>query len=168
MGAKQTLCAAHQQKPEKKSLKCGECNSYSQLQKKKAKPKFERDHIPSKAALREAAVNRYKPKKLKKTQLKCVAGKVEARGITVAIPKGCHRGFSPTCGSRNTKARLANDAKNPPHPPGGLDAARERDLKAMPSHLSPACKKEYAKAAKKIRAHDNEGMIQKALEECTS
>lgn len=152
------------QAPQKVDLTCGECGSYTKLKEKRARePGYERDHIPSKAALRDSAINRYKPKVMSKDQVKCVAGKVEARGITVAIPRGCHREFSPTCGSRNTEAQLAKDAKTPE----SLAAAVDRDLAAMPANLDPACKAAYAEAAKKIKEHDNEKMIEKAIDECT-
>jgi uncharacterized Zn-binding protein involved in type VI secretion len=145
-------------------LDCGECGSYTKLKEKGAKPLYERDHIPSKAALREAAVNRHKPKVLSDAQLTCVANKTEARGITVAIPKASHRNFSPTCGSRNTPQQLAKDAKSPK----SLEDAVDRDLAAMKAHLAGTpCAKAYDEAAKKIKAHDNEGMIKKALAECT-
>lgn len=170
MGAKNSATAANQQAPAKVDLACGECGSYSKLQEKRAKePGYERDHIPSKAALREAAFNRAKPKRLTKAQKNCIAGKVEARGITVAIPRSSHRDFSPTCGSRNTKAQLAKDAKSPK----SLRDAVDRDLDAMQEHLEseespdPACAEAYAEAAEKIREHDNEEMIKKAIDDCT-
>jgi len=148
-------------------LECGECGSYRKLQEKAAYPKYERDHIPSKAALREAAVARYAPKEFDEDQFKCVANKTEARGITVAIPRASHRQHSPTCGSKNTKAQIASDAKTPE----SLAAARDRDLDAMQKHLdkdNPACAKAYAEAANKVKAHDNEKMIDDAIKECTS
>lgn len=145
-------------------LECGESGSYSTLQKKGAKPLYERDHIPSKAALREAAVNRHKPKVLSDKQLTCVANRTEARGITVAIPKASHRNFSPTCGSLNTPQQLARDAKNPK----SLSDAVDRDLAAMQTHLKGTeCAQAYNDAAKKIKEHDNEGLIKEALAKCT-
>ncbi|HEX8615273.1 MAG TPA: hypothetical protein VF800_28650 [Telluria sp.] len=150
--------------PIKLALICGECDTYTELQKKKAKePGFERDHIPSKAALRDAAIQRYLPKILNKDQIKCVARKVEARGITVAIPRPCHRHFSPTCGANNTKKQLELDAASPE----SLAAAVDRDLAAMPQHLDFACREAYAQAAMRIKEHDNEDMIDKATKECT-
>lgn len=161
---------ANTQAPQKPDLSCGECGSYSKLQEKRAKELgFERDHVPSKAALREAAFQRAKPKRLTKAQKTCIAGKVEARGITVAIPRSSHRNFSPTCGSKNNKAQLKQDAKNPK----SLREAVERDLTAMQEHLrsrespDPACGKAYAAAAKEIKEHDNESMIKQAIKECT-
>lgn len=155
---------------EKYDLECGECGSYTKLQEKRARePGYERDHIPSKAALREAAFQRAKPKRLSEAQKTCIAGKVEARGITVAIPKSSHRNFSPTCGSRNTEAQLAKDAKSPK----SLAEAVDRDLKAMQKHLDskgspdPACAKAYRAAAKEMKEHDNEKMMKQAIKECT-
>jgi hypothetical protein len=149
----------------KVELVCGECGSYTKLKEKRAAPDYERDHIPSKAALRDAAINRYKPKKLSDTQRSCVAKKVEARGITVAIPKFSHRNFSPTCGSRNTEAQLKKDAENPK----SMEDAVDRDIAEMKAHLKDGpCEKAYDEAAKKIKAHDNEKMMDDALTECTA
>ena len=153
----------NQQAPQvpKPMLECGECGSYSKLQKKRAAPDYERDHIPSKAALLEKAKQ---TKKMTKAQIKCVKGKVTRRGITVAIPKSAHRGFSPTCGGRNTPTQISTDAKD-------LSKARDRDLDAMQKHLDatdPACAKAYKEAAKKVKEHDNDKMINDAIKECTS
>jgi uncharacterized Zn-binding protein involved in type VI secretion len=115
-------------------LECGETGSYSKLQEKGAAPDYERDHIPAKATLREAAFKRAKDagKSLDDDQRKCIAKRVEARGITVAIPKTSHRGFSPTCGShKNTSAVIKTDADSPE----SLKAAVDRDIKAMQNHL---------------------------------
>ena len=158
------------QPPTKPDLTCGECGTYSKLQEKRARePGYERDHIPSKAALRDAAIERYKPNVMSTDQVKCVAGKVEARGITVAIPKSSHRNFSPTCGSRNSEAQRAKDAATPK----SLAEAVDRDLDEMQKHLDskespdPACAENYRAAAKQIKEHDNEAMIEKAIDECT-
>lgn len=153
----------NQQAPQtpKPMLECGECGSYSKLQKKKAAPKYERDHIPSKAALLEAAKNRMPG--MSKEEIKCVKRKVTARGITVAIPKSAHRGFSPTCGAKNTKQQISSDAQD-------LEKARDRDIDAMQKHLDatdPACAKAYKEAAKKIKEHDNDKVIDDAIDECT-
>jgi len=151
-------------------LDCGECGSYSELQKKAAAPLYERDHVPSKAALREGAFNRAKGAgiNLDQDQRDCIAKKVEARGITVAIPKSSHRNFSPTCGSKNNTAQINSDAATPK----SMNDAVDRDLKAMQDHLDGPPKHEcadaYREAAKKIKAHDNEGMMKKAIAECTS
>jgi uncharacterized Zn-binding protein involved in type VI secretion len=149
--------------PEPPMLDCGECGSYSKLQKKRAKPTYERDHVPSKAALKQAAIDRCKPKVLSDSEKECLGSKTEARGITIAIPRASHRGFSPTCGSKNTPTQIQNDAKD-------LNKARDRDLAAMQAHLDatdPECAAAYKEAAKKVKEHDNDGMIDKAIAECT-
>ena len=155
---------ANAQAPQKPDLTCGECGSYTQLNKKRAKePGYERDHIPAKATLREAAFKRAGGRDgLEDSEQTCIKNKVEARGITVAIPKGCHREFSPTCGSKNTKAQIDKDSETPE----SLAAAVDRDLAAMPAHLDPACAKAYEEAAKKIKEHDNEKMIDEIITEC--
>jgi hypothetical protein len=163
MGAN-SATAANVQGPQKPDLTCGECGSYSKLKEKRAKePGYERDHVPAKATLREAAFARYKGKALEIGERDCIASKVEARGITVAIPKGCHRQFSPTCGSKNTKQQIADDAATPE----ALAAAVDRDLAAMPVHLDPECAKAYKEAAKLIKEHNNEKMIKEVIDECT-
>lgn len=149
--------------PDPPMLDCGECGSYSKLQKKRAKPTYERDHVPSKAALKAAAIQRALPKQLTDAEITCVGNKTEARGITIAIPRSAHRGFSPTCGSQNTKAQIQSDAAD-------LPKARDRDLDAMQAHLDatdPECAAAYKEAAKKVKEHDNDGMIKKAIDECT-
>lgn len=152
-------------------LECGETGSYSKLQEKGAAPDYERDHVPSKAALRDAAYNRAAAAgvSLNDDQKKCIANRVEARGITVAIPRSSHRGFSPTCGSgKNTPARIAGDAATP----DSMKAAVERDTSEMQKHFDGppkhACADAYREATKKVKAHDNEGMMKKAIKDCTS
>jgi uncharacterized Zn-binding protein involved in type VI secretion len=151
-------------------LDCGEAGSYSKLKEKGAAPDYERDHIPSKAALRDAAFQRAAANgiPLDFEQKKCIANKVEARGITVAIPKASHRNFSPTCGSQNTPTQLKQDAASP----ASMKAAVDRDVNAMQNHLDGppqhACADAYREASKQVKAHDNEGMMKKAIKECTS
>lgn len=151
-------------------LACGECGSYTELKKKRAAPEYERDHIPSKAALREAAFQRAGKAgiKLNDVQRKCIARKVEARGITVAIPKSSHRNFSPTCGSKNTPAQIQQDAASP----ASLKAAVDRDVSAMQEHLDGPPKHEcadaYREASEQVKANDNEAIMKKAIKECTS
>jgi len=146
-------------------LDCGEVGSYAELKKKKAAPKYERDHVPSKAALRDAAYNRAKPP-LNGDQKKCVAKKVEKLGITVAIPKAAHRNFSPTCGSKNTVAQIIQDAATPE----SMKQAVDRDVEAMQKHLDGPpkddCADAYREAAEKVKEHDNEAMMKKAIKEC--
>jgi len=157
-------------------LDCGETGSYSKLQEKRAKAiddsetSYERDHIPSKAALKSAALKRAKDagRSLDDEQEECIGNRTEARGITVAIPRSAHRGFSPTCGSRNNKDQIASDGATPE----SMNAAVERDTSEMQKHLDGPPKHEcadaYREATKKIKAHDNEGMIAKAIADCTA
>ena len=86
-------------------------------------------------------------------------GKLEGKGMTIAIPRASHRQFSPTCGSKNTPTQIENDAKD-------LKGAAERDTAAMQAHLDATdldCAKAYAEASK---AHDVEQMIKDAADEC--
>lgn len=147
----------------KEMLKCGEVGSYSKLKEKAAAPDYERDHIPSKAALLQAAKN--KRPGMTGEEVACVKAKVTARGICIAIPKSAHRGFSPTCGGRNTPDQIKTDA-------GNLSTAVKKDTDEMQKHLDskeddPECAAAYKEAAKKVNEHDNDSMIQKAIDECT-
>jgi hypothetical protein len=147
------------------NLECGEVGTYSELNKKGAKPvSMERDHIPSKASL-FARASKLAPN-MSSAETACVEGKLEARGMAVAIPRTAHRGFSPTCGSRNNEARINGDASSK----ANMDAAKERDTKAMQDHIDdahPDCSKAYAAATKKIKEHNTEKMIKDAIKECT-
>ena len=152
-------------KAKKINLECGEVGTYSELNKKAAKPvDMERDHIPSKAALFERA------KQIKSDmttdEFKCVKGKLEGRGMAIAIPRSAHRGFSPTCGSKNDDAQIRGDGKSPE----SMKAAAERDTKAMQEHMDKdhkECAKAYEEAAKKVKEHDTEKMCEEAIAECT-
>jgi uncharacterized Zn-binding protein involved in type VI secretion len=146
----------------KPSLDCGEVGTYSDLKKKKAAPKYERDHIPSKAALLQAAKDRNP--NMTSEEIKCVKSKLTARGMTIAIPKSAHRGFSPTCGGRNTQSQIESDA-------GNLSEAVDRDINTMQNHLNqtdPKCAQAYKEAATKVKEHDTDKMIDSAIDECTS
>jgi hypothetical protein len=152
------------EKGEPPNLECGECGTYAELKEKAAKPvDMERDHIPSKASLFARARKLAKPMS-KKLFDSCVKPKIEARGMAVAIPRSAHRGFSPTCGSKNTKAQIAKDST-----PAGREKAVDRDTRKMQKHINeahPECKEAYKKAAKKIKEHDNDKMIKNAIKEC--
>lgn len=144
-------------------LKCGEVNTYAELNKKRAKPKWERDHVPSHAAMLKAATSSPGGRALTKAQKACVKGKLKAQALTIAIPKSLHRGYSRTCGSRNTPSQIKTDA-------GGLDKAANKDLarvqKRLDSTGSP-CAAAYREAARQVRAQDHEGLIKKCIAECT-
>ena len=149
----------NKQPPSKKPwLKCGEVGSYAKLNKKRAKPKFERDHVPSAAAMLRAA-KKSNPGMLA-NKLACVKRKLKAQALTIAIPKGLHRGTSRTCGSRNTKAKIKEDSE-------GLKSAANKDLKKIQEKLNgSSCADAYREAAKEVRAQDHEALIKKVVSEC--
>jgi hypothetical protein len=137
----------------KGKLKCGEYGQYGALKKKTGAGKLDRDHIPSKAALKERAVELAKSRYLdvKDSQLRAIENLADA----IAIPKAAHRGNSPTFGSRNTDSRIRGDA-------GNLGKAANRDLDAMIANIgkyNKRCAKAYRKAAEqlkeKIRKNDH-------------
>ena len=146
-------------------LKCGEVGTYAQLNKKRAKPKFERDHVPSHAAMLKAATSSPAGRAMSKAQKACVKRKIRDRALTIAIPKGIHRGFSRTCGSsRNTPAQIKADAAD-------LDSAANKDLQRIQKKLDgppkSACADAYREAAREVRQQDHKGLIRKAIKECT-
>lgn len=143
-------------------LKCGEVCTYSQLNKKRAKPKFERDHIPSHAAMNKVAQSSPKMENASKADRKCVKGKIKARALTIAIPKSVHRGHSRTCGSRNNKTQIKTDSN-------GLNKAANKDLRRLQGKLDKSespCAAAYREAAKEVRAQDHKKLINDAIKEC--
>lgn len=153
---------------DKPKLKCGESGSYSKLQEKRAQKRnkhdqsFERDHIPSKAALFAAADKMFPD--LTAAQLSCVEGKLEARGFSIAIPKSVHRGFSRTCGGNNTADQIDGDAQKIKN--GDQSDVITDDANAVRQGLSPACRDAYNNAVKEARKVDIKEMIKKAKKEC--
>jgi uncharacterized Zn-binding protein involved in type VI secretion len=148
----------------KENLECGEVGTYAELKKKAAQPvNMERDHIPSKASLFSRA--QQIKDDMTTAQFGCVKSKLEARGMAVAIPRTAHRGFSPTCGSKNNSAQITSDGSSA----AKMSAAAERDTAAMQKHIDeahPECSKAYGDAAKKIKENDNEKMVKQAIKEC--
>jgi len=146
-------------KPPLPMHECGQVDSYSKLKRTgRAKPDYERDHVPSKAALFARAKST--PPKMGAEQTKRVKKCVEARGIAIAIPKPSHRGFSPTCGSKNNATQIAGDASD-------LNKAKDRDLTAMKEHLKGTdCEAAYKEAAKEVEEFDHEAMIKKCKNDC--
>ena len=146
------------------NVECGEVGTYADLKKKAAKPvDMERDHVPSKASLFSRA--KQIKEDMTEAQFGCVKTKLEARGMAVAIPRTAHRGFSPTCGSQNTASQIASDGSSR----DAMSKAVDRDTSAMQEHIEdkhPDCSKAYEKAAKKIKEHDNEEMVNNAIDEC--
>lgn len=130
----------------KKKLKCGEYGKYGDLKKKTGDNKFDRDHIPSKEALKQRAAelkgDRLTPKE---------AAAIDKAGEAIAIPKQAHVDVSPTYGQ--SKQAAAKDAKN-------LAESARRDVEAMLTEIEQYdadgnCKKAYQKAASKIMRMSN-------------
>ena len=161
---KNALTSKNKQPPTTKPwLKCGEVDSYAKLNKKRAKPKFERDHVPSHASMNKAAQNSKDMKGVSKKVRKCVKSKLKDRALTIAIPKSLHRGTSRTCGSRNNQTQIQSDSE-------GLKSAANKDLAKIQKKLdgppkSP-CADAYREAAKEVRAQDHEKLIQGVIDEC--
>lgn len=128
-------------------MKCGEYGKYGKLKQKTGEGKLDRDHIPSKAALKARAKELNLGEKLSKAQEKAI----DNFGNAIAIPKQAHIDASPTYGQ--TAAEAARDAKN-------LAGAARRDVEAMLKEIDEydadgGCKKAYQKAAKRV-LKDNE------------
>lgn len=161
---KNALTSKNKQPPTTKPwLKCGEVGTYAKLNQKRAKPKFERDHVPSHAAMNKAAQNSKDMKGASKKVRKCVKNKLKDRALTIAIPKSLHRGTSRTCGSRNNQTQIKSDSKN-------LKSATTKDLAKIQKKLdgppkSP-CAAAYRKAAKDVRAQNHKKLIKDIIDEC--
>lgn len=130
----------------KKKMKCGERGTYGDLKKKTGDGKFDRDHIPSKAALK-ARAKALQGGKLSKAQ----EAAIDKAGAAIAIPRQAHVDVSPTYGQ--TAAEAARDSKN-------LAGSARRDVEAMLSQIDEYdedgnCRKAYQKAAGKIMRMDN-------------
>lgn len=123
-------------------MKCGELNQYGEQKKVSGKNKYDRDHVPSKGALKAKAA---RMQGVAVDDLKdCVANRIEKAALSIVIPKGVHEKFSPTYGQ--SRADAAKDSKN-------LRESAKRDMKKVKKGLKgadPACVKAYAKAQKKI------------------
>src|SRR5579872_686620 len=136
-------------------LKCGEVGEYGDQKDRSGNNEFHRDHIPSKAALKERAAQ-LKGEPLSTDE----ANAIENEALTIVIPADSHRGISPTYGGRNREL-MHHDAGGPPPKPSRLQEAAERDTKEMEEaklgeDADPECVKAYKKAAKKVRSVTNE------------
>lgn len=140
----------------KKKLKCGEYGKYGDLKKKTGDGKFDRDHIPSKAALKERARAINGGRELSAAQKQAI----DNYGSAIAIPRQAHIDVSPTYGQTATDA--AKDAKN-------LASSARRDVEAMLKEIEKYdadgnCKKAYQKAAAKILRMSNDDFNKALLE----
>jgi uncharacterized Zn-binding protein involved in type VI secretion len=129
-------------------LDCGEVGEYGDQKDRTGHGKYHRDHIPSKAALKERAAQ------LKEADLTDAEAKaIENGALSIVIPASAHRGVSPTYGGRNQRALIEKDAD-------GLQAAAKRDTAEMNAqleeHADSDCVKAYKKAAKKIASITDE------------
>jgi predicted DNA-binding WGR domain protein len=154
--------------------KCGEVGKYgSQCNSgKAAKPEFERDHVPAKAQLKARARRKKGYQNATDKQQECIESAVEYRGLSIVIPKSAHRGHSVTCGNRNNAAQINADSASKE----SMDAAADRDTKAMQAHLDQVaangtqedkdCAAAYREATKTIKANDPDKMIDEAIADC--
>lgn len=135
----------------KDELKCGDSGAYRDLLKQSGDNKFDRDHVPSKAALKQAARDIIDELQIKLTpaQRKALFGTKSSPGLIAnegqasAIDKLDHRGVSRSYGSRNTEERIAEDASN-------LQLAAEKDTKAIlddATRWGEKCREKYEKWA---------------------
>ena len=139
-------------------MKCGELNQYGEQKKVSGENKRDRDHIPSKAALKAKA------EQMTGGELSdCVTSKIDKGALAIVIPKAAHQNASPTYGQ--SPASASADA-------GDLQKAAARDTKAMEKNLGTydkGCVKAYKKAARKIRKITNrqyENWIDKIIADC--
>ncbi|WP_206176984.1 DUF4150 domain-containing protein [Variovorax sp. RKNM96] len=142
-------------------MKCGELNQYGEQKKVSGKGKSDRDHVPSKAALKAKAA---KLMKVDTPDLPdCVAKKIDAGALAIVIPKRAHQECSETYGQ--TMAEAEADADD-------LKGAAERDTKTLEKEIEnydPACKEAYKKAARKVRKITNRqytNWIKKIIADC--
>lgn len=140
----------------KGKMNCGDNGSYEDLLKKDGEDKLDRDHVPSKAALKETAeeIIRKKRFKLSKAQLDALFGKgnnpgiIAKKGQAIAIPKKDHQQHSDTYAGRNNPDKIKKDSED-------LQKAAEKDTKTIEEaegkEMDDECAKKYKKAADKIR-----------------
>ncbi|HEY0709773.1 MAG TPA: DUF4150 domain-containing protein [Polyangia bacterium] len=137
-------------------MKCGELNQYGEQQKVSGKNKYDRDHVPSKGALKARAA---KLAKVSVDDLGCHAKMIDKAALSIVIPKPVHQQFSETYGQ--TRADAAGDAED-------LQKSAKRDTKAIKEcgELDPECQAAYDEAAEKINNVTNEqydGWLKKIL-----
>lgn len=145
----------------KPKLKCGQSGTFKELGKNGGYDGHQRDHIPSKAALLEAAKKLNGGKALLKAQSDAIIDSAHA----IAIPAKAHQQASRTYGGRNS-TKIQTDAED-------LAKAARRDVDTMRKNIGKYnnhCKKEYHKASQKIldkfKTHkDYEKFLEKILKE---
>ncbi|SFC29990.1 hypothetical protein [Collimonas sp. OK412] len=140
-------------------LDCGDNGSYEDLLKKSGDNKFDRDHVPSKAALKEAAQKIIDEtpglaEKLTDAGRKALFGSgsdpglIAKQGQAIAIPKKDHQQHSDTYGRRNNPEKIDTDSDE-------LQEAAKKDTKTIEDaegkEMDDECLKKYQKAAEQIR-----------------
>jgi hypothetical protein len=141
-----TVNATGEDQPEKRvrpPMDCGEAGAYKELQKKTGEGKLDRDHVPSKSALKEAGRRLAAKLRIKFTEE--MASTISALADTIAIPKSLHQQQSATYGGRSDPETDADD----------LNKAAKRDLEKIENNWGehdPDCAKAYKVAADEIRA----------------
>jgi len=128
----------------KDPLDCGQAGTYRDLKKQTGKNMYDRDHVPSKSALKERA--KFLAKQMRKKLTGAMESTIDALGETIAIPKALHRDWSETYGGRSDPENDANKL--------GLNEAAKRDLKTIQENFEaddPECEEAYAKFADEIR-----------------
>lgn len=142
----------------KGKMNCGEDGKYGDLLKKTGDGKLDRDHVPSKAALKQTARQILEDtgliEKITQTQLDALFGKgsspgeIAKQGQAIAIPKKDHQEHSDTYGRRNTPEKIKDDSKD-------LQKAAGKDTKTIEEaegkQMDDECAETYKKAADKIK-----------------
>jgi hypothetical protein len=123
-------------------LKCAENGPYKELQKKTAKGKLARDHVPAKSTLYERALTMI-GEDVSKKALAALKAAISANAWTIAIPTRVHIDASETYGQSVADAQ-ADGAEDE-----DLRKIAKRDFDAIQPELKdPECAKLYRKAAK--------------------
>ncbi|GAB2909704.1 hypothetical protein GCM10027093_54770 [Paraburkholderia jirisanensis] len=138
----------------KDELKCGDSGKYGDLLKQSGGNKFDRDHVPSKAALNkigrqilaDEGLDLTKEELLRLFGDKNTLGLIANEGKAIAIDKADHQQESRTYGRRNNPEQIAEDAKD-------AQAAARKDTKKLlddASRWGERCKEKYEKWAAEI------------------
>jgi uncharacterized Zn-binding protein involved in type VI secretion len=131
-------------------LKCAENGPYKELQKKTAKGKLARDHVPAKRTLFERALTHLKGD-ISKKALTALKGAISANAWTIAIPTPVHINASETYGQSIADAQ-ADGAKE-----SDLQKIAKRDIdKIQPALTDPECAELYRQATEEALKRTDE------------
>ena len=136
----------------KEKMDCGEDGNYGDLQKKTGDNKFDRDHVPSKAALQAAAEKLLESAEIvltaaQKAKLFGDNGMISKAGKTIVIPKKDHSKHSASFGNRNSPSKIDRDSDD-------LQKAAEEDTRKIErdsTEMDADCLEQYKKVAEEIR-----------------